>query len=151
MFNNNLKTKSKHFSYIDIYGNQIMISKAKTGKINFTLYHDEIKEGSCRKEFEDLTLNVTIDSGDFYKVVRGMYEISGNGFVLSDDPIRDGRNFIYLEHQEDDSYYMTIGRDLANDLNKPNQTNIELSGRDYENFYQEITSEGLVLTKKLPH
>ncbi len=144
--------KFPHLSCIDLYGNILTVSKGKKGKINFTLYHNEVVEGPARKDFEDISLKITLESGEIFKVVQGLYEMKGNSFVLSEDPIRDGRNFLFIEQEEDGSYYMTIGRDLANDLNRPNQTNIELSDREHESLYNGAIEESgiqLVKTNKL--
>ena len=138
MSNVTQKTNSPHLSCIDIYGNQLMVSRGKKGKINFTLYHDEVAEGTARKEFADMSLRITEESGNIYGMIQGLYEMRGNTFVSSEDPIRDGRNFLFLEQYGSD-YYMTIGRDLANDLNSPNKTNIEISGKTYEDLLIEAT------------
>lgn len=124
-------------SCFDIYGNELIISRGRKNKINFTLYHDEVVEGTARKEFVDTAIKIPADSGQLSQMMRGLYEINGNSFVFSEDPIRDGKNFLFLEQNPDGSYYMTIGRDLANELNRPRSTNIELSGQKYEDLLEE--------------
>ncbi len=133
--------KRPHLSCIDIYGNQLVISRGKKGKINFTLYHDEVIEGPARKEFEGISLKITSEAGEMFQIVQGLYEIKGDTFVSSTDPIRDGNNFLLVEQEDENSYYMTIGRDLANNLNRPNQTNIELAGRNIVDLYSEFEPE----------
>jgi len=138
-----------HLSCIDIYGNQLLVSRGKKGNINFTLYHNEVTEGPARKDFEDMSLRITSESGHIFQMVQGLYEMKGESFIISEDPIRDGRNFLFIEQENEESYYMTIGRDLANDLNRPNQTNIELSGETYDSLYSEATKEtGMQLIKR---
>ena len=157
MADKTLNTKPSHLNYIDIYGNKLMIYRGKNQKINFTLYHQTINEGSARKEFEDVALKITPSAGEMFKVAEGLYEILGNKFVLSEDPIRDGQNYMFLEQENPDSYQLVFARDLANDLNLPHQTNVEISGASYSALYDELIkpdSSKLVKTKnslqKLP-
>ena len=130
-----------HLSCIDIYGNQLVVSRGKKGKINFTLYHDEVVEGPARKDFEGMSLRITSESGEMFQMVQGLYEIKGDAFVSSEDPIRDGNNFLLVEQEDEGSYYMTIGRDLANSLNRPDRTNIELTGRNIVDLYSGLEPE----------
>ena len=132
--------KRPHIGCIDVYGNHLMVYKNKKGNASLTLYHGDVVEGTARKDFEDISFKITSESGDVFQIIRGLYEIKGNSFVLSGDPIRDGRNFFIIEQEDENSYYMTIGRDLANDLNKPNQTNIELPMK-YESLYNDSSLE----------
>ncbi len=143
-------SSEKHFKYIDIYGNNFVIFKGRNGKINFTLCHPKINEGSARQEFANISMIIRPESGKMFEVTEKLYEIAGNSFVISEDSIRDGRNYLLLEQETVDSYYLTVGRDLANDLNRPTITNIEVSGPYYEDFYSNIvkTKE---LSKKLSH
>lgn len=143
------KAKNKYLSCIDVYGNELMISKGKNGEINFTLHHDEVIEGCARTDFKNTSLRITSESGSIFKIAKGLYEISGSNLILSEDPIRDGKNFFFLEQESEESYYMTISRDLTNDLNLPNQTNIEITGQSYVDLYREATEEkGSQLVKK---
>jgi hypothetical protein len=134
-------TRRPHFSCFDIYGNQLTVSRGKKGKVNFTLYHGEVVEGTARREFADLSLRITEESGQIFQMMRGFYEVNGSSYVTSADPIRDGRNFIFIERENDEVFNMTIGRDLANVLNRPNSTNIELSGEKYEELLKELGLE----------
>ena len=98
-----------------------------------------------------MSLKITSESGSIFQVVQGIYEMNGDKFILSEDPIRDGRNFLFIEQEDENSYHMTIGRDLANDLNRPNSTNIEVSGKPYEDLLydgSEIPMQ-LIKTRKL--
>jgi len=133
MTNNNQKS----INYRDERGNQLIISKSREGSLNFTMHHGEIIEGGARKEYEDMSLYISPNSGYIYQVTQGLFDKLGERFVLSEDPIRDGRNFIYLEQQDKD-YYLTIGRDLANELNREFQTKVSLSGQYYLDLYDDI-------------
>ena len=79
---NTNNSKQKYFHY-NLYGNRLTICKSKSGKINFTLYHDKIVEGIARKDFEDLSLNITADSGMLFKFTQGLYDIVGDKFISS--------------------------------------------------------------------
>ena len=150
----NLVSNKKHsyLSCIDIYGNKLTVSKNKKGKIKFTLYHDEVIEGCARKDFEDFSLKITEESGPMYQVAQELYAITGSKVVVSEDAIRDRNNFMFIEQYSEQAYNLTIGRDLSNELNLPNQTNIEISGQSYNNLYQEVDKEGsrLIKTRELP-
>ncbi len=131
-------TRRPHFSCIDIYGNQLTVSRGRKGKVNFTLYHGEVVEGTARREFADLSLKITEESGQIFQMMKGFYEVNGTSYITSADPIRDGRNFVFIERENDDAFIMTIGRDLANALNRPTSTNVELSGEKYEELLKEL-------------
>ena len=140
----NNKYKSSHLSCIDIYGKGLIVSQTPSGKIQFAFHHDEILEGTARKEFEDLSLSITSESEMMFQIAKGLYEMVGNELVLSDDPIRDGRNYFFLKKDSSGSYSLTFVRDLANELNLPDQTNVEISGRPYEMLYHDVV-EGKTL------
>ena len=131
--------KPKTLSYTDDFGTHIVISKGKENSLNFTLHHGEIVEGSARKDYEGMSLCIPPESGTVYQLAEGIYEKIGDQFVSSGDPIRDGRNFFYLE-QNESNYYLTIGRDLANELNQSCQTKVSLVDDYYGKLYEDVVS-----------
>lgn len=144
------KVHEKNYTFSDNNGNSLIVYR-HLGKVNFTLSHSEIEEGSARKEFEGISISVSASTEPLYDVAAKLYEIIGDSFVLSEDPIRDGRNYLCVDHPETNEFYLTIGRDLANNLNRPTQTNVEVSGAKFDEFYRSLNQETTEFVKKLPH
>ncbi len=149
-------TRKKNFSYIDIYGRRLSISSNKGKNIRFTLYHSNISEGYERKEFEYMT--ILLNESHIISPLTELYERVGNVFVGSADPIRDGKNSIILEkNEEQEGYYLTFCRDLGNELNVKTETNVALTDKPFYEFFDALTEDvvsidnGIQYTKKLTH
>ncbi len=142
-------TRETKYRYMDIYGRELLVSRTKSDNISFRLYHNKIVEGTSRQEFQNVSLMVSRDSENLYNMVSAMYEHAQNQTVASEDPIRDGRNFMYLV-KSDERFYMMFNHDLANELRKPSETNVELSGRYISDLFDTHIEKGLAITKKLP-
>lgn len=142
-------TRETKFHYMDIHGRELFVSRTKNDNISFRLYHDKIVEGTTRQEFQDIPLMVPSNTEGLYSMVSAMYERAQDKTVASEDPIRDGRNFMYLI-KSGEAFYMMFNHDLANELRRPSETNVELSGRYISDLFDEHIEKGLAITKKLP-
>ena len=132
--------KKKSCNYVDIYGNKFTISAAKNNNIRFTLYHSQIDEGLARKDYEYMTIQIDRTTPIFPQIEE-LYSRVGNAVSVSTDPIRDGRNCIIIEGSMDNErYFLTFCRDLANELNLPGETNVVLAAQPFVDFFDEITT-----------
>ena len=128
--------KKNNYRYIDIYGKELIISKAKNGNVNFVLYHNKIVEGTTRQEFKNLSIIISKQTEPIYNLVEGIYNYTMGQIIVSENPICDGRNFMFLAKEKDD-YNFIINHDLANELRNPFETKIEVSNKFINDLYDE--------------
>ena len=132
--------KRKSCNYIDVYGTKFSISAAKDNNVRFTLHHEQVLEGLERKEFEYMSVIIEPSNPIFFQIGE-LYSRIGNALSWSRDPIRDGRNCLVLEKdQEHGHYFLTFCRDLSNELNLPLETNVVLNEQPFVEFYDEIST-----------
>lgn len=143
-----LKTKGLH--YIDLYGKELFIFKAKNGNVNFTLIHGEIIESTERHEFRNITLSINENSKEVFNFVKEIYNYSSNKLIISENPIRDGRNFMILE-KINEEYFIIINHDLANEFRNPFETKVEVSNKFISDLYEKNIQNERVLKKRLLH
>ena len=136
----NIKENSTKIFYAEAFGNRLTISKDRNARVIFSAEHERIEEPSHREDYRIMSFPIIPEHGKMYQMVQGLFEQRGTTPIVSEDPIREGNNRVYLEEIED-GYYLTIVRDQANELNQPCRTNISSNNQYYLDLYDDILND----------